>query len=266
MKTLILLFSLLLIPLMTINAQAGIAVTPGRVFYTVAPGGENIQTIKVNNPTQGELEVGVSFADWDYETNGNNNIVEAGTLENSCSDWIQVFPDTYFILSAGESKDVQVMMKVPSELDHTIPVHTSMLFFTQLNPGQSQNKEGAAIQVTVRMGVKIYHSAVSEPIHEIDIVDFKKNEDGAEKKQVALHLKNIGESWTNGAVVWEIMNKSTGKTIKMPKSEFYTLPADLRVVTQQLPQDLSPGNYTLSATVTYGDNDVINIAEMDFSI
>lgn len=62
-----------------VNAQAGIAVTPGRVYFKLLPGAENTQRIKVTNPTDRELEVGVSFSDWNYNNDGGNNIQEVGT-------------------------------------------------------------------------------------------------------------------------------------------------------------------------------------------
>jgi P pilus assembly chaperone PapD len=267
MKKLVLFMAFILTGMISeISAQAGIAVTPGRAFYKLQPGAEGKQVIKVTNPTRVDLEVGVSFSDWDYNENGGNNIQEAGTLEVSCTDWIQVLPDTFFILSPGETRDIEIVMNVPADADKDIPVRTSMVFFTQLNPGGSTAADGAAIQVTVRMGVKVYHSFEQQSPDEIDIVDFKKYTEEDNKNYVDLHLKNIGKMWTNGVVNWEILNKGTGKKTKLPVKEFYTLPNDLRVVKQSLPEDMESGDYTISAIVTYGQSDVINIAEMDFSI
>lgn len=255
---------LLIIAVSEIHAQAGIAVTPGRVYFNLTPGTESTQRIKVTNPTNGDLEVGVSFNDWDYKESGANNIVEAGSLNISCSDWIQILPDTYFILGPKESRDVEISMQVPQDIDLDIPVRTSMIFFTQLNPGDATTEQGAGIRVTVRMGVKVYHSFEQETANELDIVDFKKQINENEQDILSLHIKNIGRTWTNGIVNWEVFNKETGKKTKLSSKEFYTLPDDLRIINQQLPEDIEPGDYTISAIVTYGDSDIINIAEMDF--
>ncbi|MDR6300480.1 fimbrial biogenesis chaperone [Mesonia maritima] len=250
----------------TVFAQAGIAVTPGRVYYNLDQGAEGSQVIKVTNPTNTELEIGVSFSDWNYLPSGSNNIKEAGTLENSCTDWLQILPDTYFVLEAGETKNVEVAMKVPADVDKTLPVRTSMIFFTQLNPGKAQDQEGASIQVTVRMGVKIYHSFNTQSSSELEIVDFKNYKDEQENKIVQINVKNSGDIWTSGTVEWEIFNKNTGKTQTLAKKEFHTLPNDLREIKQILPEDLKSGDYTISAILTYGDSDTINIAELDFSL
>lgn len=265
-KTIYLFAFLLLSATSAVLAQAGIAVTPGRVYYNLDEGAEGSQVIKVTNPTNTELEIGVSFNDWNYLPSGNNNIQEAGSLDNSCTDWLQVLPDTYFVLEAGETKNVEVAMEVPANVDKTLPVRTSMIFFTQLNPGKAQDQEGASIQVTVRMGVKIYHSFNKQASSELEIVDFKNFKNEQDDKVVQINVKNSGNIWTSGTVEWEIFNKNTGKTQSLAKKEFHTLPNDLREITQILPEDLESGDYTISAILTYGDSDTINIAELDFSL
>ena len=266
MKNFLCLALLLMSIVLEANAQAGIAVTPGRVYYNLAEGADGTQTIKVTNPTDAELEIGVSFSDWNYLENGNNNIQDPGTLPNSCADWIQVLPDTYFMLKPGETKEVEVLMEVPQNANKETPVKTSMIFFTQLNPGNARDQKGASIQVTVRMGVKVYHSFTKQTAGELEIVDFKNYKDEEDRKMIEVQIKNTSDIWVNGNVSWEIFNKNTGKTKTLDKQEFYTLPDDLRIVKQQLPKDLEKGDYTVSAILTYGDSDTINIAELDFSL
>ncbi|MBW2961832.1 hypothetical protein [Mesonia aestuariivivens] len=248
------------------NAQAGIAVTPGRMYYNLSEGANGKQLIKVTNPTEAKLEIGVSFSDWSYLHNGNNNIQDPGTLTNSCADWLQVLPETYFILEPGETKEIEVLMEVPEQVNKEIPVRTSMIFFTQLNPGKASDQEGASIQVTVRMGVKIYHSFHAEDLGELEIVDFKNYKDKAEHKVVEVSLKNTSDIWVSGNISWEIFNKDNGTTKTLEKQEFHTLPDDLRNIKQILPESLESGAYTVSAILTYGDSDTIKIAELDVSL
>lgn len=248
------------------SAQAGIAVTPGRMYYNLSEGAGEKQIVKVTNPTEVELEIGVSFSDWNYLNNGNNNIQDPGTLSNSCADWLQILPDTYFILEPGETKDIEVLMEVPGEVNQDIPVRTSMIFFTQLNPGRASDQEGASIQVTVRMGVKIYHSFHADSPGELEIVDFTNYKDEHENKVVAVSVENTSDIWVNGNIRWEVFNKNNGDTETLEKQEFYTLPDDLRIIKQNLPESLKSGEYTVSAILTYGDSDTIKIAELDISL
>lgn len=174
-------------------------------------------------------------------------------------------PETYFILEPRETRDVEVYMSVPQNADTETAVRTSMIFFTQLNPGQNSGERGPGIQVTVRMGVKIYHTFEQSSTNELNIEDFKRYTNEDNQDLLEIHVKNTGKIWTNGTVNWELFNQDTGKKTKLTEQEFYTLPSDLRYVAQALPEDLEPGNYTASAIVTYGDSDTINIAEKDFT-
>ncbi len=258
--------AIFLITANSVFSQAGISVSPGRVYYKLGKGASSTQSVSIANPTDKELEIGVSFSDWEYEESGNNKILEANLLPTSCTDWIQVLPASYMILKPGETKEVQIVMKVPQDADTNIPVHTGMIFFTQLNPGKSIDQNGASIQVTVRMGVKIYHSFEQEREPEIEFTDFISYADTNNNKVLELKIENPGKIWTDGKIKWELFNNSTGKKTSLSEVEFYTLPGNLRSVKQMLPGDLPKGDYTASAIMTYGEKDVIKIAELEFSL
>lgn len=249
------------------HAQAGLTATPVKFYYTLGAGGSNIQTITVSNPTDVEVEVGVSFSDWKYNELGNNKIVESGTLPTSCVDWIQVLPSSYFVLQPHERKKLDIMLTVPKDADRNVPVHTALLYFSQLNPShQGTDANGAAINVTVRMGVKIYHSFYEESTTAMEIMDFSLVDKEAEKPAVVLTLENQGKIWTNGEVSWELFNKNTGKKTKLDKSDFYTLPGDMRKIEKTLSPELKKGEYVLTAIVKYENSDMIKVAELTFSL
>ena len=247
-------------------SQAGISVTPGRLYYKLGLGETNSQTIKLMNPNDKELEIGVSFSDWNYENSGANHIVESNSLPNSCVNWIQVLPSSYFVIQPGETKEIEIVFKVPNDVKNTIPVHNAMVFFTQLNPGQAKDESGAAIQVTVRMGVKIYHSFVQKADPILEIADFKNYTDTDKTKFVKLQISNNSTIWADGKVKWELFNNTTGKKNTLNETDFFTLPSDIRELQLQLPKDLEKGKYTISAQLTYGETDVIKVAELDFEL
>lgn len=247
-------------------SQAGISVSPGRLYYKLGLDGSSSQTIKLINPNDTELEIGVSFSDWDYEKSGANHILESNSLVNSCVNWIQVLPSSYFVIQPGETKEIEVFFKVPTDADTSIPVHNAMIFFTQLNPGQAKDENGAAIQVTVRMGVKIYHSFSQKTEPLIEIADFKNYIDEDKKKFVQLQITNNSKIWADGKVKWELFNNSTGKKSCLNETDFFTLPNDVRELNFQLPKDLEKGKYTINAQLSYGETDVIKVAELEFEI
>ena len=141
-----------------LRAQAGMTVSPGKLYYKLPPGASATQKIVVSNPNNKELEIGVSMNDWDYDTLGNNQTYDAGTLKSSGAAWVQVMPGSYFTLQPNEKRELDIIFTVPGDANTSIPVHTAMLFLTQLNPGDAKAADGTSIKVSVRMGVKIYHA------------------------------------------------------------------------------------------------------------
>jgi hypothetical protein len=114
----------------------------------------------------------VSLSDWNYDSLGNNQTYNAGTLSTSNASWVKVMPGQYFTLEPNEKRDLGIVVTVPSNAKSAIPVHTSMLFLTQLNPWDAQSVNGALIKVSVRMGVKIYHSFSQTEERDIEVVNF----------------------------------------------------------------------------------------------
>lgn len=246
-------------------AQAGLTVSPGKLYFYENKGLPQTQKVSITNPTNKVLEIGVSISDWNYDKLGSNYISEFNTLNESCSSWIQILPNTFFTIEPNSTKDVEVVLTNPDSTNPNYPVHTSMLFFTQLNPGDSVDEKGASIKVTVRMGVKVYH-AKQETEGEISILDFRASKDEKNNKFVDLEYKNSGKIWTEGKIIWSLFNYKTGKTTELSEEEFYTLPKDTRISRKQLDQGLSSGQYTISAQIIYGKNETIQLAEMDFEI
>lgn len=249
----------------TTFAQAGLTVSPGKLYFYDNNNQPQTQKVSITNPTNKLLEIGVSINDWNYDKIGSNHIADFNTIEESCSSWIQILPNTFFTIEPNSTRTVEVVLTNPNNTSPNNPVHTSMLFFTQLNPGDSVDEKGASIKVTVRMGVKVYH-AKQETEGEIAIVDFRPKKDEKNNKSVELEFTNSGKIWTEGKIIWSIFNYKTGKTTELSEEEFYTLPKDTRVVTKALDPKLTAGQYTISAQILYGKNETIQLAEMDIEI
>lgn len=247
--------------------QTGITTSPSRLFYTSDAGGSGSQKIVIQNPSDKELEVGVSFSDWCYDSLGNNVIKEAGTLPFSCASWITIAQGSYFVLKPYERKELDVIVTAPKKLD-TFPTHTAMLFATQLNPGAANQKEdGASIKVTVRMGVKIYHSTTAATTRNIEIADFRHLK-AKEKEGDMLELKinSLSNTWVKGKVKVELLNTSNGKKTNLSQVDFYQLPGDHRLVRIAIPEKADKGKYNATAVVSYGERDELKVAELDFEL
>ncbi len=243
-------------------AQAGITASPSRLYFS--PGNKSEQTIVVVNPSADKnLEVGISLNDWKYDSLGNNVIYNSGELDNSCSKYIKILPAAFFTLSPGESKNVSISIAGVPE-DANVPVRTAMLYLTQLNPGEGKAQNGAAIKVTVRMGVKIYYTAQSAATPDIEITNLVAQQQKDTVKGLRLSFDNTGKLWASGSIKFDFLNKATGKKYSAAASEFYSLPGDKRIFDCDLPKGLEKGKYTATAIVNFGTNDELKIAEIDF--
>lgn len=266
MKSILFRISILLVALFfsttEIFAQAGITASPSRLFFS--PGNKAEQTITVVNPSNDKnLEVGITLNDWQYDSLGNNVIYTAGELPNSCAKYIKILPSAFFTLAPGESKNVIISTAGVPE-DANIPVRTAMLYLTQLNPGDGKNENGAAIKVTVRMGIKIYYSSKVGATPDLEITNFETQDDKGAVKGLRLNFDNTGQLWASGTIKFEFLNKASGKKYNLDPVEFYSLPGDKRIFDTPLPKGMEKGKYTTTAIINYGQSDELKIAEIDF--
>lgn len=245
------------------NAQAGITASPTRLYFK--PGAKQEQSVMVTNPHKDKsLEVGLSINDWGYDSLGNNLSFEAGTLAFSCAKNVKVLPGSYFTLAPGETKELSISVQGVPE-DKNVPVRTAMLYLTQLNPGDAKAENGAAIKVTVRMGIKIYYTTLATAKPNVEISNFMTRQDGGKINGMKLYVDNDGDMWLNGNIHYDLLNKETGKKYQVPPIEFYSLPGDKRMFESELPPAMEKGKYTATAIVNYGSNDELKIAELDFT-
>lgn len=245
-------------------AQAGISISPSRLYYNNSANGLKAQKITVTNPSDKTVEIGVSIADWNYDSTGNNILFDAGKLKTSCASAIKILPGSFFTLKPNEQKEISVQFNNLVKRNPTANTQTAMIYLTQLNAGQANKTNGASIKVTVRMGVKVYFTQTPDENALIDIVNFKDAKGDANDRNLQLTIVNNGKIWGDGKVKWEVLNKSNGNKINLDEYEFFTLPNDRRILKAKLPSDLPKGTYTATSVITYGKNKDIKVAELDF--
>src|SRR5690554_4417377 len=245
-------------------AQTGITIGPPRVYFQINPGQSQTENVMVSNPSKDfALELGISFEDWEYNEFGDNQVYPAGTLPSSAAAWIST-DQLFFSLAPGESKELAIQMSVPSAYDNMdVPVHTSMMYVTQLNPREGVDKDGANIQIAVRTGIKLYRTPANRITPEIEITNFTAHRDSA-KQWLTLHFDNIGKIWADGMISVELLNQQDGSKRTLTPVDFYTMPGDHRKHRILLPADLQKGEYTISAIMNYGDISTVKIAELDY--
>lgn len=245
------------------HAQTGISVSPPRLYFEVDPGQtETEQVVVTNVSAKSVLELAVTLADWEYNDLGENMIYSADTLANSCASWINLNGNAYISLKPGESKALDISMTAPVGLTQDVPVHTAMLYVTQMNPIDDVDKDGANIKVSVRSGIKLFHRTTTPRERKIEITNltFLKSEN-----RILLEFNNQGNVWTDGNISVDLFNKNLGKENHLENIIFYSMPMDHRKMYIEVPTKLDKGNYTATILIDYGDENNIEAAELEFS-
>ena len=93
-----------------------IGAEPQLVEVEVPGGGYRSSVITINNQHDEPVQVAGYIKGLQYQPDGEMRIVEPGTVERSCADWITVQP-AKFKLSPGESKKIMLKLRIPDGAD-----------------------------------------------------------------------------------------------------------------------------------------------------
>lgn len=260
----LLFFLSILVTAIATNAQTGVSVSPPRLYYEADPGQSNTQKVLVTNVSKNNaLDLAVSLGDWQYNQKGENMMFPADSLSTSCASWVSIkTEDNYFSLQPGEAKEIDVTLTTPNTLTGETPVHTAMLYVTQMNPVDDVDSQGANIKVSVRSGIKLFHRTLENKNKKIEIQNLLFSK---ESKNISLHFENQGNIWANGIIYPELLNTGTGKKTNIDRIVFYSMPGDFRETEITLPKNLEPGKYVATILIDYGNDNTIEMAELTFT-
>ena len=261
MKKLFLLFCFILFQA---HAQTGISVSPPRIYFDSNPGNSSTQKITVTNVSQkNALDLAVSLGDWEYDEKGENIMYPANSLRNSCANWVSIKKeDNYFTLAPGERKDLDVTITPPKIATDSLSAHTAVLYVSQMNPVDDFDSKGANIKVSIRSGIKIFHTSSNSISRKVEIEDLKFDRS---TNNLNLKFKNQSKIWVDGKISTEIINTQTGKKITVDGIVFYTLPGNLRKLSIPIMEPLEKGPYNASVIIDFGDSSQLEMAELNFN-
>ncbi len=247
----------------SLHAQIGLSVSPPRVYYSLGAWESGVQQISVNNTSKAHaLDLSITFGDWKYDENGNNMLLSPDSLDNSCATWISLPGGTYLTLEPGESRNIELVMTVPSGIGVENNVQSSMLYVTQMNPIDGVDARGAAIRINVRQGIKIYRKGLQPEQKQLEIVNMSLDR---ANNTIGIDFINKGNIWINGMLKISLFNRTTGKEVSLGETEFYTMPGDHRKVGIPMREVPEKGDYTATVILDYGDETTLEAAELEFN-
>ncbi|MEC5145306.1 hypothetical protein [Chitinophaga sp. 212800010-3] len=242
-----------------VHAQQGFSCYPLKVYFEQGPGAISRQKITLINPGEKEMQIAVSVGNWLYDSIGRNIFPDTAS-SLSCQSWIKLLPGGYIAIPPASQRELTIELTTPDTVSASRPFHTAIVFLTQLITKEKSGVPGAAIDIAVRAGIKIYNTAPSFPRkNEIELLDFTRAD-----KTMEISFRNKSPICTDGKVKFELLNMKTGQTQQIGYPDFYTLPGNFRRISCLLPATLSAGHYMATAIIYYGLYNEVKLAELEF--
>lgn len=248
---------LLFLILSLITVENGFAFTltlnNATVKEKVTPGDVVAGSITVKNSTDQRVAVKAYFEDFLYVEpyDGSKEFYPAGSLENSCSNWITFSPQD-FELAAFEQKKVDYTIRVPSNAKNG----NYGVFFFETALG-ALKKENQNVLVSGRIG-SLFFVEVENSLKKASVTNFSGG-----KNKITSDYKNIGKVFTHCKPSFFVMDNQGMVIDRGQMNEIYMFPDSSTSVEISLSDKISPGSYTAVCTFDLQDGDVI-VREVDF--
>jgi hypothetical protein len=180
--------------------------------------------------------------DWTIDRKGQPTFGKPGSIEGSCSEWMEVSP-TDLVVPAGERREVRYTVRVPASVQGTF--RTVVMFETAPEP----RKEGArTISVTGRVGSTMYVQ-VGPQSKRARITGFKVT---PEKSTIVIENTGTSHVRLNGNLQFK---DDSGRLVKqVPVRGGVVLPgrSNVREVEVDTPKLPDKGKYSVTAVIDYG--------------
>ena len=245
-------FSALIVMILisTIPSSGKIQVSTYRLVFEVSPGGSSSKRIEVENTGSTKADVEIEILDWTMNKKGKVNLGSKGPKnDHELSPWLDCVPET-FKLRPGETKDLNLSVSLPSEVDGT---HWTMLFVKE--KAVSTEKQGnVAVPISMAYGVKVFQFDPSDlnPSGNIVQLEMKNDGDSNLEEFMQLTFKNRGNVPLRPSGYIEIRDTRGNKKSNLKVKSFTVLPESERLLRIPLKEELSSGSYVAIAVLDFG--------------
>jgi len=242
---------------MVVAATAEFSVSPLNLILEISAGQRETKLLSVTNTGRETLEATVSLFDWFRSPDGSLQILPAGSLAESCANWI-VFSPSSMILEPGERAGVQMELSVPEDVTAD---HWSMLMIEE-QPVLTESAEpagmGASVQIVVAYAVKILQQDPSTHLQSAQINDVSVLSEFPLAFSITYENTGTAHLQTEGTL--EIRDIE-GETVRQFSLErFPTLPGEVRHLEIQDDEEGEPlpdGSYYVIVVIDFGGDVLI---------
>jgi len=226
-----------------IQAQA----VPVKYNLTVRPGEGAARDVLISNQGDGPVVLQVHSSDWSLSDRGDLSLVPAGTTPNTLAAQVH-FEPAEFSLQPGESKPIHLTAVMPRDG----PATRWGVLLSLVRPAVTSSP-GLRPRAIAELGTTLYVSRIPEGQQRSELTGLEVGRAGGDSLSVSVTVKNAGERhfYAGGEVA---VTDSAGTGVKsgsLPTA--VVLPGRVRVFTWTCPAGLSPGRYTVTATLDTGE-------------
>jgi len=244
-----------------------VSINPTILSFNVKAGEISTQTISIINLSDQKQTFELSLGDWLRDSIGSHKYFPTGTLETSCSNWINL-DNTIVEVEAKQTKDVRVTMNSPSDPAQFKQMKWAMLY-VQNAAEQSGNttaagKTTAKLVEVFRFGIHIYQTPPQLTDHAAKAISLIP--DPVEKSTYDFSMINTGSTQLTCKARLELTNIENGKEIKLEDTEFPVFPGAKRTVQLVLPPNIPKGKYSMLALLDYDTSMPLEAVELSIEI
>jgi hypothetical protein len=238
-------------------------IAPVELNFRLDPGDKEEKYISITNHSSFTQEFQLTKADFSVGIDGARTIMDAGSGENSCADWI-TFGEGFFSLEPNESRAISIGMEAPAGNYATrwaiVYVQTAE---ERTAFSADQDELSAGVMVSGRIGIKVFRYPLNSPKPQLKISSLRKDEESLPDEHLyAVNIENTGASVADCKVSFIALNLKTAEKHSYEGDQLRILPGSIRELSFTLPDTLPPGEYVLSAILDYGDKNVLEGTRM----
>lgn len=251
--------------------DVGVAVSPSHINFNLKPGESKTYEVKVTNETLKKRSFSVSLKDFDMNNAGKSNFQDSGSSKYGMSNWLSIAP-TFFELKPGEVQKVNVTLSVP-DTGFSNRAAWSVMFIEERKQREALDNEASDKKISLGVipsfafGVYLYQNPPTVQNNKVEITNFQlQNGKETNQRNIELTLKNSGDGIATCVSYIELTNQTTGKQQKLMVKRFVVLPGYTRNYLFALPTNLEKGKYSAVGVLDYGSKDIVEAAELEFTI
>ncbi len=251
------LISLFMLCVLAVPTRAEIGVSTLGMDIELAPGESFNGSILVTNNSDQPATVQISLRDFEWDIDGNVQILPAGTLSRSLAHYITFFPAEFTLPARkGMAQPVRVIVSLPQQVSGP---HWAMLSIRQVTTDQEEpppmQDDERVVQATIGLsfGVQIRQVDPTRIVRDGRITDAQVLlPEGNQPLRVNTEFENIGTTFLRVTGEVRFINARGEIVTRVGIAPFRVLPGGKRRVEAPLLQPLPSGDYIALAVLDFG--------------